>query len=422
MTLGALAGALGRVPMGSVLRFALPWRLSPPDPHDLHDPMAAFFGSAVFDTLYRPGNALPFPSLARTLPTRHPGGRLSFSLRPDLRLSNGAPLLPRDVARSLERSRLGSAAGLLAPFAPFTARTNRDAPIETRGGDPESLAAALASTACAIAVVGRERKLLGTGAFAVSSRGRGIQLVGNAHAARGLPYLERITIEPSGDLATPLRLFESGDVDLGWLGAGLHRRRPGAVEILGPPMGWVVLRTGRLAKTWAAPGVARGLAHGVSATRLRVLGLTVSDDRPDAAAYRGPSGELLVLEGSPQLLELARAVSSSLSSPGHTLDVRAVPPAELEARRRDEDHLMMLDWVTRIGETPREDALALLGAVSPRLARRPPRAGTSSTDDLTRGLPLGVLGTLRIRGALAPNVRGLRAWDLAEAWILPEKP
>ena len=48
------AAAMGRVPVGGTLRLRVPWDTSSLDPHDLYDPLAALFGSAIVAVLLAP--------------------------------------------------------------------------------------------------------------------------------------------------------------------------------------------------------------------------------------------------------------------------------------------------------------------------------------------------------------------------------
>jgi hypothetical protein len=122
---------------------------------------------------------------------------------------------------------------------------------------------------------------------------------------------------------------------------------------------------------------------------------------------------------SAHLVEIAKTVSAALSREGHAIEVRPVPREHLERRRRDGNHLLMIDWVSQIGPEPRAVEIALLTAVDSRLARRPPRSEARSAAEVARSLPLGVIGALAVSGAVAPRVRDLQRWDLASAWVSP---
>ncbi|HZO14032.1 MAG TPA: hypothetical protein VFB62_12260, partial [Polyangiaceae bacterium] len=90
--LGALAGlwsadalAMGRVPIGGKLELSLPWSTVRIDPHDLFDPLAAIFGTMIFDPVYgRDANGHVFPTLADGMP-RVEDGQTVVRLRAGLR-------------------------------------------------------------------------------------------------------------------------------------------------------------------------------------------------------------------------------------------------------------------------------------------------------------------------------------------------
>jgi hypothetical protein len=75
----------------------------------------------------------------------------------------------------------------------------------------------------------------------------------------------------------------------------------------------------------------------------------------------------------------------------------------------------MLDFV-RAGDTdPTQAARALLAAVDPALAKRPPR-NVSTLSDITRTLTLGVLGEVRVSGSRMPEFEALETWQLGAVW------
>lgn len=76
----------------------------------------------------------------------------------------------------------------------------------------------------------------------------------------------------------------------------------------------------------------------------------------------------------------------------------------------------MLDFVRPLGPSPEETLLYLLTAGNPALARRPPRLTGQSVRDVARSLSLGVLGRLRVEGAVLPDVRALEPWQLGAVW------
>ncbi|HEX6275811.1 MAG TPA: hypothetical protein VFZ53_22370, partial [Polyangiaceae bacterium] len=257
----------------------------------------------------------------------------------------------------------------------------------------------------------------GTGAFrATLARGE-LVLVRNPNAARGAAFLERVEVRAARDLADALRAFESGLADLGWLGSGLHRPRAGAVPFDGPELGWVVLRTGRDAGAWGAPGIAEQLLARVQGERLRPLGL-VPEARKGApgAAWGGGSAELVVTADAPHLVDIAEALAPLLAALPHAIRVRRIPPSELAARRADGRFQLMLDFVRSAGPPGRSTLLALLAATNPELAARPPELTSYAPSDIARGYALGIVGALRVGGARLPEWRGLESWQLGAVY------
>ncbi len=62
------AAALGRVPIGGTLRMQLAWSTRRLDPHDLFDPLAALFGTAIAAPVSRHGYRRPAPRAGRAPP------------------------------------------------------------------------------------------------------------------------------------------------------------------------------------------------------------------------------------------------------------------------------------------------------------------------------------------------------------------
>ena len=76
---------------------------------------------------------------------------------------------------------------------------------------------------------------------------------------------------------------------------------------------------------------------------------------------------------------------------------------------------MLLDFVRPVsGRTaPR---LALLTAIDPAMAQRPPRETTTDARAAARTLPLGIVGELHSFGAHVPDLRRLEAWSLGDVY------
>jgi len=181
-----------------------------------------------------------------------------------------------------------------------------------------------------------------------------------------------------------------------------------------------VLRTGLDAKAWGAPGIAAQLAASLPGAALARFGLRPVPGAGDGVRWGGGPTSLLVSEDAPHALELARALEPLLSSPGN--EVRATPlprTAWLEARRSRRFGLL-LDFVRAANGDITQSAQAVLAAVDPALARRPPKNITSVLD-ATRTLTLGIVGEERVAGARSPEFEGLDAWQLGSVWLNPEK-
>ena len=270
----SVSHALGRIPQGSRLRLTVPWPVGSIDPHALDDGAAALFGSAIADPLYAIGpSGHPYPALADALPERA-GSGVTVRLRPGMTTGGGHALGGEDVVFSLRRSGARSAVALLGSFGrPELSRGDR-MKVFIPGATPEAAAQALSSPLTAIVPKGFvAHRPDGTGAFCVRQHRFGITLQRNERAARGPAFLQSIEVSTAASLAEALRAFETGDADVGWLGAGLHNPRPGASMFNAGRLGWVVLRTGDEALEWGAPGVAQTLADAVRPEQLRPYGL-----------------------------------------------------------------------------------------------------------------------------------------------------
>jgi peptide/nickel transport system substrate-binding protein len=411
------AAALGRVPYGGTLRLKLPWPISGLDPHVLDDATAALLGLAVAEPLFALDSAgRPYPTLARSLPERSARGA-RLTLRPLLITARGLALDARDVVFSLARSKRLGGLGVLAPFAAPEHDPADGHSIFVPGADPNELALALSSPVTALLPRGFSRlRPDGTGPFQADPSPNALRLQRNPRAARGPSFLVSIEVAPARDLASLLRSFEAGETDVGWLGAGYHRPRPGAVRFDAGAFGWAILRTGRELGSWGAPGVAQRLLDAIPSSQLAHLGFTGLPAPVGSPAWGGAPTELLVFDDSPHLVEIAGALAGVFSQPGHEVKSVPRPRRELEPRRASGQFGLMLDFVRRIGPPGRATLLALLAAADPALVRRPPRAASYDARQIARTLPLGVVGELRAAGAHMPALRGLAAFDLGAVW------
>src|SRR5688572_29574198 len=84
------ASAMGRTPFGGRIKLHIPWPTSSLDPHELRDPLAALFGSAIADAIYAlDSSGAPYPTLAASLPSRESVGTV-VRLRDGLRTARMA--------------------------------------------------------------------------------------------------------------------------------------------------------------------------------------------------------------------------------------------------------------------------------------------------------------------------------------------
>ncbi len=418
----ASARALGRTPFGGILRLRVPFSVSSLDPHVLDDPLSAVFAPALFDPLFAlDASGHPYPALASALPERTANGA-RVSLRAELVTGHGKPLGARDLVFSFKRAQgLGGGAVLSAFRAPSV--DGKDGlSMLVPGAEPEALARALASPLTAL--VPRSFSPLapdGTGAFSALIDRGALTLSRNERAARGAAFLDRIEVGAASDLADALRAFETGSVDVGWLGNGLYRPRAGSVALEGPVFGWIVLRSGLDAKGWGAPGVAQQLCAALPADALSHFGVRALPRSDAGVRWGGGASPLLVPDDSPYLLELGRALEPLLGSPGNELHTQATARASFVEARRTRKFNLMLDFVRAASADPVDSARTLLAAVDPALAKHPPRSAPA-LNDVARTLPLGVLGELHVSGARLPEFSGLESWQLGAVWRDPTKP
>jgi peptide/nickel transport system substrate-binding protein len=419
----ASSEALGRTPVGGKLRLALPFDVAELDPHSLFAPLSALFGPAVADPLYAiDGSGKPYPTLAASLPEPSADGtKARVVLRPGLVTAAGKRLDAKDVVFSLDRAKKAGGAAMLAELEKpmLDAKDPLALVLPTR--DPSKLAAALASPVTAIVPRGFSPiSPDGTGAFRATLGRDELVLERNVNAARGGAFLERIEVRKAQGLADALRAFESDRADVGWLGSGLHRPRAGSVAFEAPDPGWVVLRTGTDARAWGAPGIAEQLLAQTPLDRLRPLGVSPPARRfTKGASWGGGAADLLVADESPALGEIADALAALLSQTAHPVRARRVPGADLAARRSDKRYALLLDFVRSVGPSGVATELALRAAVDPGLAVRPPQLASYEPAEIARGLPLGVVGALRVAGARLADCRALETWQLGGVFRTP---
>jgi peptide/nickel transport system substrate-binding protein len=398
------ASARGRTPYGGGIALHVPWPVTSLDPHRIDDPIAAFFGDAVFDTLYgRDDTGALVSALADGDPRPEASG-LRVVLRPGLRFASGSRLDPRAAAASIARARAHDAAAWLADVPPPRAV---DDGLLFPMRDARALVHALASPLLAIvAPRSTPEKPDGTGPFRIELGPGGLRLTRNSLAAGGPAFLDVVDARHASDLVTPLRAFESGADDVGWLGSFLHEPRPGARSFDAGAVGWAILRTGRQAGNLDTPGTAQALADGVPHAALAPLVVGPPWD-PGPARWTGPPADLFVRDDAPWLVEVARALAVALSSPSHEVALRLAPAAEVAARRASRAYVLLLDVARPAGPDAIGASLGLATADDPStamaLARHPPR-GELSPRRTTRTMRIGVVGEIRLQGGRAADV------------------
>jgi peptide/nickel transport system substrate-binding protein len=422
--------ALGRVPVEGKLSMVLPWPVDRIDPHDVTDPVAALFGHALFDELYAlDATGEPFPTLAADAPIVE-GSRTIVRLREGLTTARGTRLDARDALFSLQRARKGAAAAWWGDLpVPVLHPKDRSALIFATT-DATRIARTLSSPC--FSLVPRTFDPAhpdGTGAMSAEPGSSRLVLRRNQSAARGPSFVEEIAIEQALDLSSSLRSFEGKLTDVGWLGSGLHGARPGAEPFDLGSVAWIVLQTGAEAGPWGGAGVAQRLLDGLAPERFQRFGLGALPGPSGSSEWGGRPCELWVRDGSAYLGELARTLSSLLTTPGHEVAVRAASATEIAHRRNAGTFSLMLGIVRPFAASPLGAHVALAATVDPKsaveLLRRPPRVSTFDPRIVTRTLTLGVLGELRIMGAHAPDLYLARnplgeGWDLGGSYRLPQ--
>jgi len=418
--------AKGRLPLGGSLALRLPYDTARLDPHDLFDALTAIIGASVFEPVFRlDASGNPYPSLSDGLPKTQ--GRLTqVRLRPHLRSSRGRLLLGRDLVHSVERARSMGAAAVLQSVPRPRVDPKDGAAVVFADTDPVELARALASPLVAlVSTRSTPTSPDGTGAFRAQPGPDRVVLERNTHAARGPAFLRDVTLQRASDLIEPLRAFEARQTDVGWLGEFVHQPRSDAVSFDMGEVGWVVLRTGREAGAWGAPGVAQGLVDGIPPERLAHLALGAIPAASGRAGWGGPRCQLVAPARSAHLIEVARTLASILSRPGHEVDLAVVPQSEFVSRRASHGYALMVDVVRPVGPPGTATLVALTTADDAsrarEVAKRPPRLTSFAPRMLTRTLRLGVVGALRVAGAttrmvhMEPLPEG-QGWDLGGSY------
>lgn len=385
----------------------LPWPVLAMDPHRLEDATAAIFGEALFDTLYARDDSGAFvPSIAEAEPEPE-GTSLRVRVRTGLRTAKGRAFDTRDAAAAIARSRgLGGRAWLADIPAPKV--DGRSLVFGMR--DAGRLVRALASPIVAMVPSSFSADAPdGTGPMKFTTRDDAAVLLRNPLAARGPSYLEEVVVRAAPDLASSLRAFESGADDLGWLGSGLHEPRAGSRPFDFGAAAWAVLFTGRDALTWDAPGVAQRICDGIPPARLSYLALGPAWATEPEQGWGGPPASIYVRDDAPWLVELAKAISATISRPSHEVTAKPVPATEIAQRRNTRNHTLTLDVVRPVAPGSFAALVALATADNAlratELVQHPPRLGEIPPRTMTRTMHCGVVGEIRVQGGRAPDIQ-----------------
>lgn len=391
---------------GGTLALRVPFAWRSFDPHALDDVGAMWFGGALFESLYRmgPGGSGFEPVLAEALPTVR-AGIVTVPLRKGLVSGRGRALTPRHLSDSIERARRGAGRFVLhgIPSAKLGAQS-----LEFAFRDVERLTLALSSPLVAFAGPAFVPTVPdGTGAFVADGREELWSLRRNLRAASGVPLLDSLQVRRAASLSDSLRAFEAGDDQLGFHGLGLHDTRPGARGFDAGAAGILALAVGKDAGALDVPGVAQQLCDGLSPQRFAHLNLGPAWTMGSAAGWTGAPAQLLVVDDSPYLREVAETVAVALSRSGHEITARPTPAAELRDRVRTRSHALALAAYRPLWPTPLGSYGALLAASDPDHAAaslaRPPKV--QSVRSLARSLRMGLLGELRFQGGVVGDLQ-----------------
>jgi peptide/nickel transport system substrate-binding protein len=414
------AVARGRVPYGGRIELHVPWPVASLDPHRIDDATAALFGDSLFDTLYaRVDSRDVLPSLAESDPEPADSARsaLRVPLRTGVRFASGTPFDARAAALSIARARARDAAGWLAEIpAPRVGNNELIFPMQ----DARKLSRALSSPLLAIVPPRfNPERPDGTGPLKAEMQAGALLLLRNGLAASGPAFLDAVEARHATDLVTSLRAFESGADDVGWLGSFLHEPRQGARGFDAGAVGWAILRTGRDAGSLDVRGTAQALADGIPHASLAALVVGPPWEQ-GTARWTGPPSELLVRDDSPWLVEVARSLAATFSSPSHEVNARPSPATEIAQRRTIRSFTLMLDVARPAGPGPLGVLIGLATAddavTAASLTRHPPR-GDVAPRTATRTMRIGVVGEIRLEGGRAPEVvLPLSPWGRGVDW------
>lgn len=413
------ASALGRIPYGGEIQSSLPWDLQSVDPHNINDPVAAFLAPLLFEPLFGiDGRGQLYPTLAASYPARS-GEVARVELR-SLRWPNGKLVTAQQAAWSLERSRQRGAKALFAGVGTIGADSATS--LTFAGTTPERLARTLASPLTALlSPQATAKDTLGLGPFRGQLTGSRATLNRNPHAARGLPFLDRIELRRAPSLSDALRDFEAHQNNLGWFGRGLHEPRLDSRLVDTGHAGWVVLHAGQQSGRWARPGAASSLVGTIAAPSLERFGLFPCRQPTLPEPYSGAPCTLVVRRDSPYLVELATTLAAILGGSNNLVSVATVSSPELTQLKRTRQFGFLLDQVRALGPSAEEHQLSLLteAGLPFKPPRLPPNTQVNDVPGLVcTSLSLAAVGELHLLWATLPQLV-LPDGNLANAWYRP---
>lgn len=431
--------ALGRIPLGGSLQLSLPWKLQKVDPHDGGDLTAGLLGEALFDPIFSTTKGgQVYAALAHSLPTQS-GTDCVVQLRSGLSFADGQSVSSRDLLWSIRRAQEAFGAALLSRLPPPVRESSNSVRFRRcRAGD---VAKALSDPHSALVPRGfKPTEPSGTGAFRAVIDSEHVHLQRNPLAARGAAFLERVVIRSRPSVAAALRDFEVGQSDIGWLGRGLRRPRPGSRLVHARRLGWVVLHGGSAIGRWSAPGTVQQLLSLIAPDQLRRFGIrsigssSVGSSSVGSSSvqggnatknrsglvYAGPSCELIAPADSAYLVELGQALTALLSRASGKIEFRAIERAHLRRLKRNRRFAFLLDLVRDSERDHLTTQLALTREADPALVRRAVAIGADNRQDLvarlTQTLSLGVVGELKLQFGATDDFGSTDPSDLASVW------
>jgi peptide/nickel transport system substrate-binding protein len=436
---GGLARAETRAQYGGTVQAALASAPTTFDPLR-GGPGDAEISALVFDTPFVVADGKPRPSLALALENADGATRARLTLRPEVRFSDGTPLLARDVAASLTRALHEPAGWTLAPIKAARAVGDGVVELELARPTPE-LALLLATPAAAVTPNGAPpgRRPVGSGPFVVDGADAGaVRLSANAACFAGRPYLQSLALRIFGTRSDEAASYEVGALQVARHtaatldGAGARRA---AIAVDGPQQLAGFVAVGRIAD---ADLLRRVLALAINRDKLRRLTVreparvwpgTYDPGRAKSEVERRwhaerPRLSLLVDASRSDDRDVAERILADLARAGIELAIDAVDAATYQGRVEAGRYDLYLGTAAAPGSDATLGALALVAAIDPAAARAALQKAPSPAVNLdaTRVVPL-YQRAARLYAApelrdLAVDGAGRASWPDAH-WLSP---